>query len=833
LTEAEKNYGGYGAYDSGGSISDREQSIFWFYLDLIIRRIWIIITVFVIVSTIGVIKAFREQSVYLATARILVEKQSPKVMQFQGLGQDYFSWDPDFYNTQAGIAKSRAVMELALQDPVVRKMFAFSETDTHVKTATFLEEFKQTIVAALGATPVPAPEPWENLRNQVQAEAVKNTHFVNVSAEDVDPAHAAIIANAVAKAFERFSYQEKVDQLGESFSYLQKEKEKEEKALASSEETLKKYFETAQGFSLSDATSANNPSVQRMNELNIELGKVHLERIEVLSELEAMRAIAPSNTDIKASSERLFSSPVVRREASLMALRSRMEEMEKELALLSNTYESQHPLYKAAETNIMFLRNQFLQGFTQALLAREKDAKMLETKEEEIQRQYEAEKKVAVGLTGEANQYIRLKSEVDRHRHLYESLVSRLLEVDISTGLVQGNVTVVDKAKVPAAPARPNRVDITLFSMLIGLFLGCGLAFVFENLDHTVKTPEDLKERLGLPLLGFVPAIDMAEQDHYQRTSSSGSAKKTRRFPKKEQLPQLVRKFLANLLQGVIPSVEEASTIHEPVENTIFRGTVVARESVSSVAEAYRHIRTSLFYSTPIDEGRSIGRGRVLVVTSAKPGEGKTTTCTNLATVIAQNGKKVLLVDADLHRPMVRKIFNLKSKTGLTDILTGAIKEQDAVQAPTVDGVEIKNLHVICSGTKTPNPAELVGSDAMRKFLIHAIEAYDWILLDTPPTLFVSDASVLGAQSDGVILVVKSGTSARYLLARAKDQIETVKAKIIGTILNNMVVTRVGRHYSYYYYHGYSRYTKDYKSFYYGDKNSGHDHEKVPGETDV
>jgi len=832
LTEPEKSYGSYGAYDAGAGRAGGEESVFWYYLDLLIRRIWVIITVLVIASTVGVIKAFREPSVYEATARILVEKQTQRLMQFQNENQDYFSWDPDFYNTQAGIAKSRAVMELALQDPAIRRTFATIKSAGSTKTTGFLQEFKETIIAVLGATPVSPPEPWEILRAQIHTEAVKNTHFVSVSAEHTVAEQAADIANAVATAFERFSYQEKVEHLGESFTYLQKEKDKEEKTLAAAEESLKKFFETSQGFSLSDTSSANNPSVQRMNELNVELGKVHLERIELQSELESMRSITPSNTDVKASSERLFSSPVVRREASLMTLRGRLEEAEKELALLSNTYGSQHPLYKTADTNISLLRNQFLEGFRQALLAREKDSKMLQTKEEELQRQYEAEKKITVGLTGEANQYLRLKSEVDRHRHLYESLVSRLLEVDISSGLVQGNVSIVDRAKVPTAPARPNRLRIALFSVLIGLFCGCGLAFLLENMDHTVKTPEDLKERLGLPLLGFVPAIDSThDQTAEEKTGTPGQ--KSRRPRARTSMAQLLRKFLAELLQGVIPSVEEATTAHEPLENVVYRGTIVARESASSVTEAYRHIRTSLFYSTPIDEGKPLERGRILVVTSSKPGEGKTTTCTNLATVIAQNGKKVLLVDADLHRPMVRKVLGLKNKMGLTDVITGAATWTDVIQAPVVDGAEIKNLHVISSGTKSPNPAELIGSDAMRKFLRHVVEAYDWVLLDTPPALFVSDASVLGALCDGVILVVKSGTSARYLLARAKDQLEAVKAKILGTILNSMTVARIGRHYSYYYYHGYSRYTKDYKKFYYTDKKPGHENEDDSKESDV
>lgn len=816
----------YGAGGYGYSGSDaNEQPFFWYYLDMMIRRIWVILTVLVIVLTIGVVKAFRDPSVYQATVRVLVEKSTPRLMQFQGLGPDYYSWDPDFYNTQAGIVKSRAVLEIVLQDPAVSNIFQSAGRNPPSLTPSVAEDILHTAVAAMGVAPASPPEPWEVLRRYIRADALKNTHFISVTVEYGDPEKAALLANAVARAFEQYNFKEKVDLLGESFGFLQKEKDKEEKAVASAEAALKAFLEKTPGLSLSEAGGASHPAIQRMNELNAEIGRVNLARIDALSDLESMRSITPSSdADVEASRERLFSSPVVRKDTGLMALRGKMEEAEKTMLLLSNTYGMEHPLYRTAETNIMLLRSQFKEGFRLAVTALEKDVKLMEEKEGELLRQYDEEKKKTVGLTSEANVYIRLKSEVDRHRRLYESLVSRLLEVDISSGLVQGNVKVVDRAKVPAAPVRPDRLRIVLFSLLIGLFLGCSLAFVFENLDYTIKTPEDLKERLGLPLLGFIPVIKEARVAPAGTSAAEPSA--SGRSSRKRHASSWFRKFLAEFFRGVIPAAEEAKTAHEPIENIIYRSVIVAAESDSSVTEAYRHIRTNLFFSVPANEVK------VLVVTSCQPREGKTTTCANLATIIAQAGRNVLLVDADLHRRMVRRIFDLPLHAGLTNVLTGEVAWQEAVQVPVVNGAPIDHLHVLGAGTRSPNPAELIGAQVMREFLVQVRAAYDWVIIDTPPALFVSDASVLGAMADGVILVVKSGTSARSLLFRAKEQLLNVKAKIVGTILNNMTVTRLGRHYSYYYYHGYARYTKEYPLSYYGEQKVDRDSAEDSKETD-
>lgn len=277
----------------------------------------------------------------------------------------------------------------------------------------------------------------------------------------------------------------------------------------------------------------------------------------------------------------------------------------------------------------------------------------------------------------------------------------------------------------------------------------------------------------------------------------------------------------------MLPNLDDALTNVEPLENSIYRGTLSVAFPKSSAAEAYRHIRTNLFYAMPE------GSLKTLVVTSARPREGKTTTVTNLALVISQIGKRVLLVDCDLHRPSVHKLLGTECRPGVSDVLAGRVGLAEAVRPVYLDGRKCSHLSLLPAGRSVPNPADLVGSDAMRQLLAHVRAAYDWVILDTPPVLFVSDACVLAANCDGVAVVVRSGTCARSLLARTMGQLRSVRANMVGCVLNSMQVSRVGRHFSYYYYHGYSRYAKDYHSSYYGEEPEVRGHADDAADADV
>lgn len=745
-----------------------ERGVLLYYVEILRRRIWIIVAALVVIATIGLVNAFRSPKVYRAVAKALVERQAPKIMKFDGLLDDARGWDPDFYKTQAELIGSRAVLEKAAAVPALAGMLS----DAGSEAASVVDEGKRTMLAILGVRPEPPAQQWETLKGLVSAKQVLDTHFILISAENGVPERAAAIANAVAASYEQYYVARKNEVYGNAFMFLQGEKGKEENELKKAEKALQDFRETAKSVAMPEKSGKDQPVMIKLNELNNQLTQVQLLRVDLQAKLNVINDIVKiSDSEAGATRrERFFSLQAIRDDPSVAQARARIAEAEKERATLGEIYGPDHPNMKTAAEKVNLAEKALSDALNQTVLSIVNQTKALKEKEEELKRQYEDQKAEALTLAKDAFELNRLETEVARHRKLIEVLTERMREVDVSGGFGITNVQIVEPASIPVVPVRPNKLRILFVSLFFGLFAGIALAFVFENLDDTIKTPEDLRAKLNVPLLGFVP-LHQAEQGKKDGGSVGG---------------------LVNLV-----------------------------EPISSMAEAYRNIRTSLFYSLPA------GEAKVLAITSCGPGEGKTTTAANVAVAIAKTGKRVMLIDADFHRPMVDKLYSLDQNKGLTSVLVGEITLVDAIQRVVHEGTPVENLDVLASGPETPNPAELLGSRTMKTILGALRDTYDWIIVDTPPVLFVSDSSIVSAACDGVILVVKAGQNNRSVLLRTKEHLEHLKIKVVGAVLNHMVVSRAGRYYSYYYYHGYSKYSKDYHKSYY----SSRDRAKKPEET--
>jgi capsular exopolysaccharide synthesis family protein len=301
---------------------------------------------------------------------------------------------------------------------------------------------------------------------------------------------------------------------------------------------------------------------------------------------------------------------------------------------------------------------------------------------------------------------------------------------------------VVEKAEAPRRPVYPRRLRNYQLALLLGLALGIALAVLFEHLDTSVKTPEDVKNQLRLPFLGMVPASPSA-----------------------------------------VPGEVEPAP-------------VVLREPQSAVAEAYRVLRTNLIFSW------AETTGRVLVVSSASPGEGKTTTVANLAASLADNGARVLAVEADLRRPTMHRHFGTDKTPGLTDLIVVMCTISQAAQ-----WTRVPRLQLLPAGYIPPNPAELLGSQSLRDVFQALRKRYDWVLIDAPPILGMADTPVMCPLVDGVVLVVWAEHCARPAIEQAVDQVVRVGGKITGVVLNKVDLARNAYYYSHYYgeyYKGYS-----------------------------
>lgn len=326
----------------------------------------------------------------------------------------------------------------------------------------------------------------------------------------------------------------------------------------------------------------------------------------------------------------------------------------------------------------------------------------------------------------------RLQDTLTQYQNSYASLLQSYENLRLAEAQSIDTITVVEPAGVPKFPIRPRTRLNTLLAAVVGAMLATGVAFLIEYLDDTVKTPDDLRQLVDLPSLGVIARI-----------------------------------------QG-----------EEPAERV-----VAARQPRSPISEAYRTLRTNLEFSA-VDTGL-----RTVLVTSSNPMEGKTTTAANLAVVMAQAGKQVVLVDADMRRPMVHRLFDRPNNYGLTT----AIVQGNPSPAQHLQDTDISNLRVLTTGPIPPNPAEMLGSQRMRELVDHLKEEADLVIFDSPPVLAVTDAAVLSTYVDGVLLVVEVGRTRRDVVYRAVDALRRVGASVLGAALNRVSSGRGGYYYYKYY----------------------------------
>jgi capsular exopolysaccharide synthesis family protein len=354
-------------------------------------------------------------------------------------------------------------------------------------------------------------------------------------------------------------------------------------------------------------------------------------------------------------------------------------------------------------------------------------------------------------LNEKAIEYSILRRDLDANRTLYEGLLQKLKEAGVTAGLRSSNIRIVDNARVPTFPVVPNTGRNLAIGLFAGLLSGILLALLLETLDTTVRTTEEAQSLTGLPALGFIPH--------------------------------------SNLLSGISHSSRFLTSRSAATSNPDPSRPAAQLRPNSEVAESFRSLRTSILLSSAVE------RPRMIMLTSPMPQEGKTTTCVNLAIVLAQRGGKVLLVDADLRRPGIHRAFGLSNSAGLSSVLAGLDSFENVVQ----DYPPLSNLSILSTGPTPPHPAELLGSDRMQELLQGFRLSYDQVILDSPPVNLVTDPAVLSPFMDAVFLVVRSGKTSKNALRHAREQLLRIKAPLTGIVVNDTQLHSVDYHYRYYY----------------------------------
>ena len=341
-------------------------------------------------------------------------------------------------------------------------------------------------------------------------------------------------------------------------------------------------------------------------------------------------------------------------------------------------------------------------------------------------------------------EYNNLRMEVETRRQMLDELLRRQSETDVTAKLQatrESNVRVVDRALLPGAPFAPSMRRGVGMGVGLGLFLGIACIFLLEYLDRSIKTAEEAERVLGLPVLAVIPDVVDRGNRYGYGVYAEGKKRKRRTLPlfgkAREKRPEQDAKDI-ELLPQTKPR--------------------------HAVSEAYRSLRTALLLS-------SAEQLRAVALTSAQSGEGKTATAANLAVVMAQLGRQVLLIDADLRKPRLHRVFNLSNREGLVHSLAGGEPVEKLTQATSVPG-----LFVLPSGTIPPNPSELLASDRMRELLVAAQRRFDLVIVDTPPLLAVTDASVVGTMVDGTIFCLHAGRVLREEAQASCDRLRSVGA---------------------------------------------------------
>lgn len=731
------------------------------HLRVVRRHTALIMTVFAVIVVAGVVYAHVATPIYQSTAKILIEQQAPRLMNVEEVVQLRATDNKDYYKTQQELVRSRAVLEKALERPGVRDLLLNRKVNPAAMSLPGRVQHMLGRLLGLGRNPGPRPadasespaggeqpELWRKLGPVIRAEQMKQTQLLCVQARDPDPEGAALLANAVAYAFEQYHVSRKAVGSKDAVEFLQGVKVHQQDILRQAEQELEKFREDADMVSL-DVTDKTNPVLVRLGRISNELTEVQLNRIELSAQLTVMQqAISSGGEGVRTNNEALFSLPLVTSDPTVMDLRANLVAAEGELISLAEVCGPEHHRVQSTRAGVELLKQRLHEVLTQLSDSVVAQLDTLHNQEQELQEEYDTQNRLALDLARQSVTYDRLESDVERQRRLVAVLDERMGEVSLTGDYAKTNVEVIETALVPRAPFKPNKVLVAVQAVAVGLFLGVCLAFLIEYIDDTVKTPEDLEERVGVPVLGFVPAVE-----------AKGS--RTERFAR--------------------------------------RGKASVLQPGSLATEAYRQIRTNLFFSV------SAAGSRVLAVTSGGVGDGKTTTAANLALVIAQSGKKVLLVDADLRLPAVHRVFGLQTRVGLSSVLVREAELCEAVQSARHNGAAIDNLDVLAAGPCPSNPAELLNAESMRSFLEKARETYDWVIIDTTPVLSVADASIVAAVSDGVVLVVKAGAHSRAMAVRARGRLEAVNARILGGLLNDVQLSRLGQ-YTGYYHRGYQRY---------------------------
>ena len=694
----------------------QEESPVLHYRRILIKRKWWIILTVVVVFSLVSIKTLTTVPLYQATSKIAIFPERSNVLGFK----DNQDTSPVDYDVDVTLETQAAILR---SDALAMNVIESMRLDENPRFGGVVPTKRQSdsAIRISGVDPDPARIAGflDTFRGGLHVQIIPNSRLVQISYTHSDPKLASEIANGLVKTFVEQNFKTKYEAVTQTSDWLSKELLDLQMKVETSEEKLVRYQKDHSILGIDDK---QNIVMAKLDELNRELTAAQSDRIQKESNYKFATSADPG----------LFARAAPSEPTNLLAkLQEKEADLSTQLALTTTMFGSGYPKVTelsnqlkevkaeiAAQEKVMQekLRNEYLGALQREAL---------------LNSAFEQQKQEANKLNESAIEYSVLKRDADSNRQLHDNLLQRLKEAGVSAGLRSSEIRVVDIARTPGSPITPDVPRNLTLGFLVGLAGGIGLAFLIDALDRTVCTIDEVTAISMLPALGTIPL---------QIAHNGNSGKRLKAISDDGNGPALV---------------------------TFVRPR-------SEAAEAFRALRTSILLS-------SYGKPpKVILVTSALPQEGKTTIGANSAIVLAQRGSRVLLIDGDLRRPGVSRLFGLRPHGGLSTVISGVDKFEDVV----VPHPEIPNLCILPAGPIPPQPAELLSSAAMKDHLESWRKVFDHIIIDTPPCLSVTDAVVLSPEADRVLLVARSAQTTKIALRRVCELLSQVNANVMGVVLN-------------------------------------------------
>ena len=705
----------------GGEFNLRE------YWNVLRKRHAIVLLTLVAVVLLAIIHSFRTVPIYEAVGRIAIYRQGPAAVRLKNTPEDSDDRDPSIdLDTQVKILQSatiasEVIKDLRLdQDPAFGGVPAASGAESKLSSA--MDPKRQAALLA-------------SFFGGLKVLELPNTRIIELRYDSRDPKLAARIVNTLAKTYIEQNFKNRYNATMQTSDWLAHQLAELQIKVETSQEKLVQYQKENGIVGLDDK---QNVVTAKLTDLNQRLTEAESDRIQ----REARYRFASSDDANQASN------PFEPAGLGLLGkLRSQRSDLKVQLAQLTLQFGPAYP--KVLELNRqMSALDEDIQTERQREVEKLRaDYLAAAEREHLLQQAFDRQTQQTNQLNEKSIEFNLLKRDMESSRALYESLLEKLKEAGVMAGLQSSNVQIVDDARVPVRPILPDIPHNLRMALLFGLFGGIALAFLFEALDNTVRTPEQVQELTTLATLGVIP---------------------------------LTQGLRGGRRQELKAASEDSYSLPEVLDPMI----------KPEIQEAYRALCTAILLSSPGNPPK------VMLVTSSLPQEGKTTTIANCAVGLSLRKFRVLLIDADMRRPRLHSVFGLPNSTGLSMYLAGHASLDSVIR----DVGPVANLSVITSGPISPHPAELVGSCRMQELLDECAERFDFVLVDSPPVLSVTEGVLISVMVDTTMVVVRAGQTTKAALRRALNMLSQVNARVMGVALNAVDLKREQGYYGQYYY---------------------------------